>query len=394
MVPAGVHPIDYFLGIERKKKGITAAPLAEDAVLERRLHLDLTGLPPTSSDAAKFVYESRVDKLLASPQYGERWGRHFLDIWRYSDWYGYGAELRNSQKNIWQWRDYVVDSLNGNTPYDRMIREMLAADEIAPLDPKTLRATGYLARSYYKFNRNVWLDDIVEHTGKAFLGITLNCCRCHDHMYDPLSQEEYFRFRAVFEPHQIRGDDYPRVYDSDLNAVTLLFERGDDKRPVKDKPLAPGIPAAIGPAVFAPKEIALPNEAAHPTLQAAVRKELAEQSRKSIEAAKSEPRQRAALMTLQAVQAKLNADSARYAKPPSKHSAELIRHAVALHLEAQLLTAEADLTDAEAAVAKLQAAAKKDAKAITSAKAKRDELMKAAAAAGNVLETPPRIIRR
>ena len=139
--------------------------------------------------------------MLASPQYGERWGRHLLDVWRYSDWYGFGAELRNSQKHIWNWRDWVVESLNAGKPYDAMVREMLAGDEIAPARPEDAAGPpATLARSYYKFNRNVWLDDVVEHTGKAFLGVTLNCCRCHDHMYDPLPQEEYFRFRAISSP--------------------------------------------------------------------------------------------------------------------------------------------------------------------------------------------------
>ena len=128
-----------------------------------------------------------MDELLASPQYGERWARHWMDVWRYSDWYGLGEEIRDSQKHIWRWRDWIVNSLNENKGYDQMVREMLAGDEIAPNDPKALAATGFLARSWFKFNRTSWLDNTIEHTGKAFMGLTLNCAKCHDHKYDPVS---------------------------------------------------------------------------------------------------------------------------------------------------------------------------------------------------------------
>src|SRR5207253_2242908 len=161
----------------------------------RRIYLDLIGLPPTPAEQSAFekddspyAYERVVDRLLASPQYGERWGRHWMDVWRYSDWDGYGAEVRESQPHIWRWRDWIIESINADRPYDQMITEMLAADEIAPDDPQTLRASGFLVRNWYKFNRNVWLEGTVEHTSKAFLGITLNCARCHDHMYDPILQ--------------------------------------------------------------------------------------------------------------------------------------------------------------------------------------------------------------
>ena len=374
-VPSGVHPIDYFLEAEWKKRGVMPAGPADRDTIVRRLHLDLTGLPPTPSAIQNFNID-KFDDLLASPQYGERWGRHLLDIWRYSDWYGFGAELRNSQKHIWNWRDWVVESLNAGKPYDAMIREMLAGDEIAPTDPKVLRATGYLARSYYKFNRNVWLDDIVEHTGKAFLGITLNCCRCHDHMYDPLAQEEYFRFRAIFEPHQIRLDPAPgepdpekrgiaRVFDADAKVSTYLFERGDEKRPVKDKALSPGVPSAFGSKGFAPVEVKFSPEVSHSTLRIDVRKDLLERAAKLVMLAqekKSEPRLRAAIVNVQALKAKLAADKSRYTVPKLADSAERIRHAVALHLEAIVLEAEADLIEAQDALSTADTPPQKDAK--------------------------------
>ncbi len=112
-----------------------------------------------------------VDRLLNSPQYGERWGRHWMDIWRYSDAWGLGEEVRNSHKHMWHWRDWIIESINSDKGYDQMILEMLAADEIYPNDLKRLRATGYLARQYFKFNRSTWMDETIEHTSKAMLGL-------------------------------------------------------------------------------------------------------------------------------------------------------------------------------------------------------------------------------
>jgi mono/diheme cytochrome c family protein len=383
------NPIDAFLEAERRKRGLSSAPLADKETLVRRITLDLTGLPPPGAERQAFLtddspdaYERLVDRLLASPRYGERWGRHFLDVWRYSDWYGWQNELRYSQKNIWNWRDWVVESLNDGKPYDRMIQEMLAADEIDPLDRETLRATGFLARNYYKFSRNVWLDETVEHTGKAFCGVTLNCAKCHDHMYDPISQEEYFRFRAIFEPHNVRLDappdgdpektGLPRVYDADLAAQTFLFERGDDKRPKKDRPLAPGAPKELTPVSLTVAAVPLAPDVAHPTLRPEFAKARLAAARQGYEKAKAagEAPLKAALLNLLAVQAALDADRARYAKPQAADHKERVRHAVALHLEAKIAAAEADVAAAEKDLAVNEKAAKKDAKAIDAAKKK------------------------
>ncbi len=228
--------------------------------------------------------ETVVDRLLASPHYGERWGRHWMDVWRYSDWDGYAKEVRESQPHIWRWRDWIVESLNADKPYDEMIREMLAADEMAPDDPLAQRATGFLARNWYKFNRNVWLDNTVEHTSKAFLGITLNCARCHDHMYDPIQQTEYYAFRAFFEPHQVRTDRVPgesnterdglvRAYDANAEQPTFLFVRGNEAQPDKDKPLAPAVPDVLGGEPLVVESIRLPAEAYYPGLRAFVQQE-------------------------------------------------------------------------------------------------------------------------
>jgi hypothetical protein len=259
------NPIDAFLAVEWEKRGLVPEPPAERHVLLRRVSIDLTGLPPTRDELRAFLadpspdaYEKVVDKLLASPAYGERWGRHWMDVWRYSDWSGENNnQVRGSPKHVWRWRDWVIESLNADKGYDRMAAEMLAGDELAPADPDTLRATGFLARNYYKFNRNVWLDDAVEHTSKAFLGLTIGCARCHDHRFDPLSQTDYYRLRAVFEPHQVRTDvvggqkdllkdGLVRVFDRDPDAPTYLFHRGDETQPVKDRPLTPGVPEVFG----------------------------------------------------------------------------------------------------------------------------------------------------
>jgi len=148
--------------------------------------MDLVGVPPTTAGLEAFVsdpseerYSEVVDRLLASPRHGERWGRHWMDVWRYSDWAGHGAEVRESQPHIWRWRDWIVESVNTDKPYDRMIVETLAADELAPLDAESLRATGFLVRNWFRYNHNVWIEATVEHTAKAFLGLTVNCARCH-----------------------------------------------------------------------------------------------------------------------------------------------------------------------------------------------------------------------
>ncbi len=154
------------------------------------------------ADPTDAAYEQVVDRLLASPRYGERWARHWMDVWRYSDWYGRRAvpDVINSYAQIWRWRDWIVRSLNEDKGYDRMVQEMLAADEIAPTDDDNLVATGFLVRNFYRWNYNSWMKDNVEHTGKAFLGLTFNCAHCHDHKYDPITHEDYFAFRAFFEP--------------------------------------------------------------------------------------------------------------------------------------------------------------------------------------------------
>lgn len=285
------NPVDRFLAAKHQAHGLQPAGPAAKNLLLRRVYVDLIGLPPTPqelraflADASPDAYEKVVDRLLASPQYGERWGRHWMDVWRYSDWDGYAAEVRESQPHIWRWRDWIVESLNNDKPYDEMIVEMLAADEVAPLDENAHRATGFLVRNWYKFNRNVWLDATVEHTAKGFLGITMNCARCHDHMYDPILQTDYYQFRAFFEPHDVRTDRLPgesdttkqglvRVFDAKADTPTYLYTRGNEAAPVKDQPLSPGIPKSFGGDELRIAAVTLPAQAHYPGLREFVQQE-------------------------------------------------------------------------------------------------------------------------
>ena len=283
--PASKTSIDSLLTRYQTERDITANPVAPKEMLLRRATMDLTGLPPTPyerhaflSDTRPDAYKRLIDRLLASPAYGERWGRHFMDIWRYSDWAGWndGGQVRDSQPHIWRWRDWIVESLNGNMPYDRMVTLMLAADEVAPTDQNALRATGFLVRNYKLLSREAWMEDTVNHTSKAFLGITMHCAKCHSHMYDPIQQADYYRFRAIFENYNVRTERIPgepdtaktalvRAYDADMTAATYLFPRGDDRNPDKSRAFAPGLPAFLGGEIGV-KAVKLPVVAVHPEL--------------------------------------------------------------------------------------------------------------------------------
>jgi len=335
------NPIDAFVSKQHKEAGLKPVEMAMPEVLLRRVYLDLIGLPPTREELNQFLkdpsdeaYEKVVDDLLARPQYGERWGRHWMDVWRYSDWYGRRAssEMRYSQRHIWRWRDWIVESLNEDKGYDAMLREMLAGDEIAPTDPDVLRATGFLGRNWYKFDRNVWLFETVEQTSQAFLGLTLKCCRCHDHKFDAVTQQEYYQFRAFFEPHDVRtdalsigagfvkdstlgeipADGVSRVFDKELDVPTYLFERGNDRHPDKSKVLAPGVPAILAKAVESSVEIqtvSLPVEAFYPALRKPVAESLLKDAQAKVDTTRVQQKELAAA----AVQAEAKAGEAKRA---------------------------------------------------------------------------------
>lgn len=293
------NPVDAFIAAEHEQRQLIPSAAAPKEIWLRRVFLDLIGIPPTRAELHAFLhdvtdeaYENVVDELLSRPQYGERWGRHWMDVWRYSDWYGSRGinEIRYSQRHIWRWRDWIVESLNTDKPYDQMVIEMLAADEIAAADPDILRATGFLGRNWYKFDRNVWMFDTVEHTSQAFLGLTLKCARCHDHKFDPITQDDYYHFRAFFEPHDLRTDPISgntdtekdatlgqvlregvsRVFDKNANVKTFVFQRGDDRYPDESRLMLPAVPKSLGTLAAEIEQVSLPVDAWYPQLRSAV----------------------------------------------------------------------------------------------------------------------------
>jgi len=276
------NPIDAFISARHQTVGVTPQPAASSQQLLRRLTFDLIGLPPSPEQVAALSeemsddwYQRTVDELLADARHGERWARHWMDIWRYSDWWGLGQQLRRSQKHIWHWRDWMIESLNADMGYDEMVRLMLSADEQYPNDLDKLRATGYLARNYWLFNRTQWMDETIEHVSKGMLGLTMNCAKCHDHKYDPIAQVDYYRMRAIFEPYHVRldvlpgqpdlnRDAIPRAYDGAIEEPTYVLVRGDEKNPDKSTVIEPGVPASIAAGEFAVETIALPLDAWQP----------------------------------------------------------------------------------------------------------------------------------
>lgn len=417
------NPIDALISAEWDKRGLKPQPPAEPSLLLRRVSLDLIGLPPTQQELADFLadtsagaYEKVVDRLLASPHYGERWGRHWMDIWRYSDWWGLGAEVRNSQKHIWHWRDWIIDSLNADKGYDQMVREMLAADELYPTDSNRLAATGFLARQYFRFNRNTWMEETVEHTSKAFLGLTMNCTKCHDHKFDPLTQQDFYRFRAFFEPYQVRTDmvgaqtDFekdgiPRAFDCNLDAPTYLFIRGDERRPRKDLVISPGVPAILAFDTLAITPVQLPLEAYVPGVRPSIiqsvlkacetqertAKKALEQAREAMnlvdgldqkkpanaELAYALADKSLAAATLRTLveKARIAADQARYQEPAATNAKDLAR--AAARLERQLAIALAEQSVAQAQFDLAQGPGTKQAPTAKKLAAARDALAKA-----------------
>ena len=179
------NPIDDWLNVKAQSLGVEPLGCATKRELIRRVTLDLIGLPPTreeinafESDQSAGAYEKLVDGLLSRPEYGERWGRHWMDVWRYSDWYGRRAvpDVMNSYPQIWRWRDWIVRSLNEDKGYDRMLMEMVAADELCPTDDDNIVATGFIVRNWYKWNYETWMKDSVEHTRQSLSGFDAQLC--------------------------------------------------------------------------------------------------------------------------------------------------------------------------------------------------------------------------
>ena len=204
------NPIDAFVLAKLEEKQLQPNPVADKATLLKRVTVDLAGLLPTPDEIQAFVsdnsptaYEKVVDRLLASPAYGERWGRHWLDVARYADSNGYKAD--ETRPDIWRYRDYVISAFNEDKPFDRFVKEQIAGDELYPGDPDALTAMGFNRHYIDETNaaglvirREETLAEITNATGTAFLGMTFACARCHDHKYDPILQSDYYRLQAFF----------------------------------------------------------------------------------------------------------------------------------------------------------------------------------------------------
>ncbi len=231
-----VNPIDQFILANLEKNDLKPAPQAGKTTLLRRATFDLTGLPPTEKELEEFLadkspqaFEKVVDRLLASPRYGEHWGRHWLDVMRYAD--STGSDEDHRYPHAWRYRDYVIQAFNDDMPYNQFVREQLAGDILAD-DPNSgvgyrgIVATGFLAlgkkalaQKDLPLKRYDVVDDQIEVTAKSFMGLTVNCARCHDHKFDPISTKDYYQLAAIF-------------------ASTLSYAKGETGNPIQT-PLAP-----------------------------------------------------------------------------------------------------------------------------------------------------------
>ncbi len=241
------HPVDRFLEATRKGAGLTAAPRADRPTLLRRAYLDLIGLPPTPAQIEEFLadtergaWERLIDKLLDSPHYGERWGRHWMDVARYADTDGFEQDY--VRPNAWRYRDYVIDAFNDDKPYNQFLREQIAGDELDFVTDETRIATGFL-RSGPRVNfrekdnperRHDYLDDVLATIGRGVLGMTVHCARCHDHKFDPILQKDYYSMQAsIFGYVEI---DYPLLDRDEADAYFAAMRAIDGRQqPLRDE---------------------------------------------------------------------------------------------------------------------------------------------------------------
>ena len=258
MPPLGTsHPVDAFLLAKSKQRKLEYAPPADKRTLLRRVTFDLTGLPPTPAEIDAFAkddsptaFEKVVDRLLASPRYGERFALFWLDAVRYAESDGFKSD--DARPNAWRYRDYAIASFNADKPYDLFVREQIAGDELFPNDPQGLIATGFLRHTPSEYNavdvelkRQDRLNDIADTTASAFLGLTLGCAKCHDHKTDPITQEDYYRFQAFFAGCQpkdvtVLNEAERAAYQAKLAAweaktAEIRKEMAELEKPIREK---------------------------------------------------------------------------------------------------------------------------------------------------------------
>jgi len=241
-------PIDAFIVARHAEKGLAASPEADRRTLIRRLTYNLHGLPPAPEEIDAFLndrspdaYEKLIDRLLASPRYGERWGRHWLDVAHYGETHGYDKD--KPRRNAWPYRDYVIRAFNTDKPYARFVEEQIAGDVLYPEEPDGVVATGFLAAGPWDFVGHVELregtvdkeitrlldrDDMVASVMSSFLSVTAHCARCHDHKFDPISQEDYYSLQAVFAG----VDRADRPYDADPGVHRARRPLLDERRAI------------------------------------------------------------------------------------------------------------------------------------------------------------------
>lgn len=233
-------PIDRFILAKLAEKNLTMSPIADRRTLARRLYFDLLGLPPTPEELKEFIeddaplaYERLVDRLLASPRYGERWARHWLDVVKYADTCGYDKD--KLRPNAWPYRDYVIRSFNEDKPYERFVQEQIAGDVLFPGEPDGILGLGFIAAGPWDFighvevpeskldgqvARHIDRDEMVSNTLNTFNSVTIQCCRCHNHKFDPFTQEHYYSLQSVFAA----VDRAERPYDLDPNVEQQRHE--------------------------------------------------------------------------------------------------------------------------------------------------------------------------
>ena len=238
-----VNEIDHFVLARARAMGVTPNGSVDRQSLIRRVYFDLTGLAPTRDEVVDFVeskspdaYQSLIARLLASPHYGERWGRHWLDVARFGESHGYESD--NERPTAWTYRDAVIRALNEGMPFDRFVRWQVAGDVLQADDPLATALTGFITsgstvtnvdgvdREKATYDK---MDDIVSATGSAFLGLTIGCARCHDHKYDPISQEDYYRLVGFFLPGKA-GDRNIAMGDSGASVKALTWHGGNKRR--------------------------------------------------------------------------------------------------------------------------------------------------------------------